>query len=650
MQGDPRVGTELAGYRIEAVVGRGGMAVVYLAHRLSLGRKVALKILDPALAEDEAFRERFIRESRIAAGLEHPNIVTVYDAGEADGLLYVSMRYVEGTDLERLLEARGRVSPSVALSIVSQSAAALDAAHAEGLVHRGLRPADILLESGKSGRAFLSDLGITKHVAATTRLTRTGSFAGTVDYVAPEVIRGDTDVDGRADVYSLGCVLYRCLVGDAPFPRESELVTIFAHLNDPPPRATERLPELPAEIDDVIGRALAKSREDRFQTCGALAEAAATALGPSATPIGEEATTPAPRGPRSLRPAVVAGAIILLLAGAAVAFSIGSRAGPPTPSPPTPLPVPSSGPVVIAAAGEIACSQLPYLPADTDHCQYDNTARLLHPNELSAVLALGDNQYYSGSFNEYLAYYDTTWGQVARAITEPVPGDHEYNENPDSNAPGYRKYWGTGKAGAEGLGYRSLDLPSGCTPGEGVCWHVVALNSELCLRAGGCGPAVPGTTAGAGNDMYRWLKQDLAAHPNSAYGCTLAYWHHPLYAFSSVHATTPEVQPLWNLLYAAGADVVLNAHAGNYERWAPQDTAGHHDPARGIREFVVGTGGVKKEPLQAGPWPATLAAAQDKTFGVLEIELLGSGFTWRWVSASGQPPFADARSKPVACH
>ena len=211
MQADPRVGTELAGYRIEAVVGRGGMAVVYVAHHLRLGRKVALKVLDPALAEDAAFRERFIRESRVVAGLEHPNIVTIYDAGEAEGLLYVSMRYVEGTDLERLLETEGRLDPAIAISIVSQSAAALDAAHAEGLVHRGVRPADILLErrEGRLGRAFLSDFGITKHVAATTRLTRTGSFAGTIDYVAPEVIRGEPDVDGRADVYSLGCVLYR---------------------------------------------------------------------------------------------------------------------------------------------------------------------------------------------------------------------------------------------------------------------------------------------------------------------------------------------------------------------------------------------------------------------------------------------------------
>ena len=266
MQADPRVGTELAGHRIEAVIGRGAMAVVYLARHLRLGRQVALKVLDPALAEDEAFRERFIRDCRAAAALDHPNVVTVYDAGEADGVLYLSMRYVEGTDLERLLEVEGYLSPEVALSIVVQCAAALDAAHAEGLVHRGVVPAAILLERGwmDDGRAFLADFGITKHVAASTRMTRTGSFAGSVDYVAPEEIRGDDDVDGRADVYSLGCVLYRCLTGEVPFPRDSELVTIYAHLEDPPPRPSDARSDLPPAMDGVIARALAKSREQRY--------------------------------------------------------------------------------------------------------------------------------------------------------------------------------------------------------------------------------------------------------------------------------------------------------------------------------------------------------------------------------------------------
>ena len=241
------MGTELPGHRIVSVIGRGSMAVVYLAEHLRLGRRVALKVLDPEMAEDEAFRERFIRESRIAAGLDHPNVVTVYDAGEADGVLYLSMRYVEGTDLERLLRSETRLEPSRAVSIISQCASALDAAHAGGLVHRDVKPADILLESQSQGgdRVFLADFGISKQLAPSTRLTRTGSLMGTVDYVAPEQIRGE-DVDGRADVYSLGCVLYRCLTGEVPFPRTSEITTIYAHLNDPAPRPSEHREGLPS--------------------------------------------------------------------------------------------------------------------------------------------------------------------------------------------------------------------------------------------------------------------------------------------------------------------------------------------------------------------------------------------------------------------
>src|SRR6185503_12539604 len=263
---DPRVGSELAGHRIEAVLGRGSLATVYLARHLRLGRRVALKVLDPALASDEAFRERFMRGSRAAAALDHPNILPVYDAGEADGVLYLSMRFVEGTDLGRLLESEGPLAPEAASAIVTRCAAALDAAHAHGLVHGGLVPAAILLERGweDGGRIFISDFGITRHVASSTRLTRTGSFAGSVDYVAPEEIRGESDVDGRADVYSLGCILYHCLTGEVPFPRESELVTIFAHLEDPPPRASHVRPDLPSAIDPVIERALAKPPRERF--------------------------------------------------------------------------------------------------------------------------------------------------------------------------------------------------------------------------------------------------------------------------------------------------------------------------------------------------------------------------------------------------
>jgi serine/threonine-protein kinase len=328
MRADPRVGTELAGHQILAVIGRGGMAVVYLAEHLRLGRRVALKVLDPEMAEDEAFRERFIRESRISAGLDHPNVVTVYDAGESDGVLYLSMRYVEGTDLERLLRVVTKLEPARTVSIVSQCAAALDAAHAEGLVHRDVKPANILLSAeGRTpgDRVYLSDFGVTKRLHSGAGLTRTGQFVGTVDYVAPEQIRGE-DVDGRADVYSLGCVLFRCLTGGVPFPRETEVGTIYAHLEDAPPSVSELEPAL-AQVGDVVVRALAKSRDDRFATCHELAVAAGRATGaPAPAPPPDHAPEGArpwarsrARHARRRRVVVVSGAVVAGVAVLAVA-------------------------------------------------------------------------------------------------------------------------------------------------------------------------------------------------------------------------------------------------------------------------------------------------------------------------------------------
>jgi len=345
MRADPRVGTELAGHQILAVIGRGGMAVVYVAEHLRLGRRVALKVLDPEMAEDEAFRERFIRESRIAAGLDHPNVITVYDAGEAEGVLYLSMRYVEGTDLELLLRGVTKLEPPRAVSIVSQCAAALDAAHAEGLVHRDVKPANILLSSeGRTpgDRVYLSDFGVTKRLHSGAGLTRTGQFVGTVDYVAPEQIRGE-DVDGRADVYSLGCVLFRCLTGSVPFPRATEVGTIYAHLEDPPPSVSELAPAL-AEMGEVVARAMAKSRDDRFATCHELAVAAGRAIGapPPAPP-----PTHAPEGARPeaqsrarqarRRIGVVAGAVVagiaVVTAAVLLVASLLSPSGRETPLP-----------------------------------------------------------------------------------------------------------------------------------------------------------------------------------------------------------------------------------------------------------------------------------------------------------------------------
>jgi CheY-like chemotaxis protein len=268
---DPRIGMEIAGYRIEERVGRGGMGVVYRAEHLNLRRRAAIKIIAPDLAESEGFRERFTREARIAAALQHPNIVTVYDAGEVQGLLYLAMQYIEGFDLSAMLRREGRLRPYRAVDVCRQVAAALDAAHAMGLIHRDVKPANVLIE-GRT--AFLTDFGLTKRMDGThTDLTRAGDVVGTIHYVAPEQIEG-AQVSARSDVYSLGCLLYHCLSGQVPFARDTDVAVIYAHLSEDPPRLSSVRPELAGGLDSVIAKALDKSPDRRFPSCGDLISAA----------------------------------------------------------------------------------------------------------------------------------------------------------------------------------------------------------------------------------------------------------------------------------------------------------------------------------------------------------------------------------------
>jgi tRNA A-37 threonylcarbamoyl transferase component Bud32 len=273
---DPRVGTEVAGYRIESLLGWGGMSVVYLAEDPRLKRRVALKLLAASLAEDPLFRDRFLRESELAASIDHPNIVPIYEAGAAEDNLFIAMRYVEGPDLRELLHS-GRMDQADAIGIVAQVASALDAAHARGLVHRDVKPSNVLLDRGArpdgSDHVYLADFGLTKRVSEGSRVGEDSRVLGTIDYVAPEQIAGE-ETDGRADIYSLGCVLYECLIGEPPFRRDSDIAVVFAHLEAEPPTPSAHRPELPAALDAVIARALAKEPERRYPSCRELVRAA----------------------------------------------------------------------------------------------------------------------------------------------------------------------------------------------------------------------------------------------------------------------------------------------------------------------------------------------------------------------------------------
>jgi protein kinase-like protein/uncharacterized protein DUF4328 len=296
MAPDPAVGTQVAGYRIVEPVGSGGMGVVYRAEEVGLGgRSVALKLLPPAMAGDPDFRARFLREMRVAAAIDHPNIVPIYRAGEEHGLLYLAMRYVHAFDLRRVLEAEGRLDAGRALTILDQVARALDAAHAKGLVHRDVKPGNILLLppvlDGDPEHVYLVDFGLARSDSDDRSITGLGSFIGTPRYAAPEQAAGEV-VDGRTDGYALGCVLYECLTGRPPFPAGSSEAVLLAHLEAAPPRVTAVRPDLPPAIDLVVQRALAKAKDDRFASCRELVAAAGQAI--AGAPVRHD-QAPAPR-------------------------------------------------------------------------------------------------------------------------------------------------------------------------------------------------------------------------------------------------------------------------------------------------------------------------------------------------------------------
>ena len=273
--GEMAPGTVFAGHRIEGVAGRGGMGVVYRARQLSLERTVALKVIAPALMEDPAMRRRFVRESRVAAAIDHPHVIPVYYTGEEGGVAFIAMRFVAGDDVRTLVRREGPLDPERGVRIVDQVAAALDAAHAAGLVHRDVKPANVLL--GQGDHVYLTDFGLTKHVLSEAGATHEGHWVGTLDFVSPEQIRGER-VDARSDVYALGCLLHYTLTGRAPFTREGDEAKLWAHLSEPPPKLTDSAPGAPPALDAVVQRALAKDPADRYQSAGDLGRAATAAV------------------------------------------------------------------------------------------------------------------------------------------------------------------------------------------------------------------------------------------------------------------------------------------------------------------------------------------------------------------------------------
>jgi hypothetical protein len=275
---DLSAGDEFAGYRIEQSLGRGGMGVLYLAVEPGLERRVALKLIAPEGASDRVFARRFSEESRIAASIEHPNVVPIYAAGEEDGVPFIAMRYVSGSDLGRRLSREGRLDPAAAAGLIAQVGNGLDAIHAAGLVHRDVKPANVLLgDTGGGDHAYITDFGVARNVATESGLTQTGRFVGTLDYVAPEQISGGA-VDARTDVYALGCLLFKLLTGEVPYPRDGEAARLYAHLNDPPPAPSLQATAVPMALDDVVIRAMSKEPGDRYPSAGDLGRAAVAAL------------------------------------------------------------------------------------------------------------------------------------------------------------------------------------------------------------------------------------------------------------------------------------------------------------------------------------------------------------------------------------
>lgn len=410
------VGTQLAGYRIEDVLGRGGMGVVYRATELALERPVALKLIAPELAGDSSFREGFLRESRLAASIDHPGILPVYAAGEADGELYLATRFVDGTDLRRVLDD-GPLEPSRAVAFVGQIADALDAAHARGLVHRDVKPGNVLVDA--ADHCYLADFGLTTQLG-TTRTTAAGRLAGSLDYLAPEQIRGG-DLDGRTDQYALACVLCELLSGFPVFRRGTESETLWAHVQEDAPA----LPAYPA-LDPVLTRALAKKQEDRYETCNAFVDDARAALGLSPSPVAVR------RQRRRLgrRLVAVGGAVLAVAIVAVLALTLGPGEAATAP--------PNSVGAIDASSRELERA-IPVGTTPTEVAASDDWVWVLNSNDGAGTIskldakshAIVSNFSVSGSPRSLVAAFDSLWvgtmeGRVFRVDPETDLPEHSW--------------------------------------------------------------------------------------------------------------------------------------------------------------------------------------------------------------------------------
>jgi serine/threonine protein kinase len=427
---DARSGTELAGYRIDRLLGRGGMSVVYLAEDPRLKRRVALKVIAPELAQDEQFRHRFVRESELAASLDHPNIVPIYEAGEADGVLFIAMRYVEGIDLKALIERDGPLEPGRAVGILRQVAGALDAAHARGLVHRDVKSSNVLVATseGEEEHAYLSDFGLTKRSASDSgALTGTGQFLGTVDYAAPEQFQRGT-LDGRADQYSLGCVAYECLVGETPFHSETEVATMYAHLNEAPPKPSEHREGLPPAVDAVMARVLAKDPAARYGSCREFVRDLESAV--RTEPRSPEAATAAegsgsPRA-RSLLVGLAAAALVV----GGVVFALVRGHGAPSPGP---VGSGSASPSTSASPSASASAPTSLFPSPPPFTVREGYVLKIDPTSLKAVaqypggsdfVAYASGRVFANRPDQALAVLDASTGKPVRTIAGLVrPGN-----------------------------------------------------------------------------------------------------------------------------------------------------------------------------------------------------------------------------------